>query len=120
MMTKIKAQFIQNGCHVAFTIYEMDERFRYSKKENVDKYFEATNGLLVVSQYAPGLSKNVITLRGQCNKADTITASCKFRTEAEAKETAIAYKKALKEWAEHWIGWTDTDNYNNNCDIIEF
>ena len=44
---KIKYALIRNGRNVAFTIYEMDERFRGSNEAVTS--FEAKNGIEVMS-----------------------------------------------------------------------
>jgi len=108
METKIHYALFELNGNVVFTIFDMDERFRWKTKKTIhdpEYFFAASNGWKIESVTQPQIvpRKKTIYLRGVSRDNDKKIAVLPEDSHVKCSEI----HEALQDWAKNWEGWKE-------------
>jgi hypothetical protein len=123
---KIKFKLVKFEKALAFQVLEMDERFR-RKDDAKDEYiFKASNLMEIISICEPdllgpwSLGDLTICLRGTKKYKDFKVDAFLFQDNYQRDECHDKIINALREWAEKWEGWNNTESPAIDGDVFTF
>lgn len=102
-LAHITYDLFTKGEEIHFRIRDQDEQ-----SQTTDFCYDATNGIKVMSLFAPGITPwSTIYLRGNDKEFDECDSTVEFKSETERKMYIEKIHEALKDWDENWEGWAE-------------
>jgi len=107
METKIRYALFELNGRTVFTIFDMDERFRFEEDYDLKRSFIADNGWKIQSVNHPEIipTEKKIYLRGATRPHDRKIVVLPESSRVKRSEI----HEALQDWAKNWEGWKDEE-----------